>query len=813
MSELPHAARVVIVGGGIVGCSVAYHLGHAGVDEVLLLERDALTSGSTWHAAGLVGQLRSSANITQLLGYSVALYERLEAETGLATGWKRNGGLRLACTTERWTEVKRQATTARSFGLEMQLLSPKEAQALWPLMRIDDLVGAAFLPTDGQASPSDIARSLAKGATQQGVMIREHMPVTGLRVEQGRITGVETTAGTVACERVVLCCGQWTRQLAATVGVAVPLVSVQHQYVVTEPIDGVTPGLPTLRDPDRLTYWKEEVGGLVMGGYEPNPKPWTLDVPERFAFELLENDWDHFEPLMERALGRVPALETAGIKQMINGPESFTPDGWFILGEAPEVRGLFVGAGFNAFGIAAGGGAGMALAEWVRTGAPPYDLWAVDIRRFGKHHRDVGWVQTRTLEAYAKHYTMAWPAEEHTSGRPLRRSPLWDRLQAKGACFGEKLGWERPNWFAAPGEAPVDRYSWGRPGWHDAVGREHRAARERVAVFDQTSFAKFLVVGRDAERALSWLCANDVARPPGTLVYTQMLNEQGGIECDLTVARLAADEFYLVTGTGFATHDADWIRRHIPDGLDARLVDVTSAYAVLSVMGPRSRAVLQPLTRADLSNAAFPFGRCRAIELAGAPLLALRITYVGELGFELHIPVEFAATVYDAIMAEGAAHGIADAGYRAIESLRLEKAYRAWGSDIGPDHSPLVAGLGWAVKLKKDIPFLGRAALIEEARQPLPRLLAGFLVAPEVVLWGRETIYRNGERVGWLTSGGFGHTLQKGIGYGYVRRPVEGVTPAFVLSGRYELEVATERVPAEVFLEPPYDPHNARVKA
>jgi 4-methylaminobutanoate oxidase (formaldehyde-forming) len=813
MSELPHAARVVIVGGGIVGCSVAYHLGHAGVDEVLLLERDALTSGSTWHAAGLVGQLRSSANITQLLGYSVALYERLEAETGLATGWKRNGGLRLACTTERWTEVKRQATTARSFGLEMQLLSPKEAQALWPLMRIDDLVGAAFLPTDGQASPSDIARSLARGATQQGVMVREHSAVTGLRVEQGRITGVETTAGTVACERVVLCCGQWTRQLAATVGVAVPLVSVQHQYVVTEPIDGVTPGLPTLRDPDRLTYWKEEVGGLVMGGYEPNPKPWTLDVPERFAFELLENDWDHFEPLMERALGRVPALETAGIKQMINGPESFTPDGWFILGEAPEVRGLFVGAGFNAFGIAAGGGAGMALAEWVRTGAPPYDLWAVDIRRFGKHHRDVGWVQTRTLEAYAKHYTMAWPAEEHTSGRPLRRSPLWDRLQAKGACFGEKLGWERPNWFAAPGEAPVDRYSWGRPGWHDAVGREHRAARERVAVFDQTSFAKFLVVGRDAERALSWLCANDVARPPGTLVYTQMLNEQGGIECDLTVARLAADEFYLVTGTGFATHDADWIRRHIPDGLDARLVDVTSAYAVLSVMGPRSRAVLQPLTRADLSNAAFPFGRCRAIELAGAPLLALRITYVGELGFELHIPVEFAATVYDAIMAEGAAHGIADAGYRAIESLRLEKAYRAWGSDIGPDHSPLVAGLGWAVKLKKDIPFLGRAALIEEARQPLPRLLAGFLVAPEVVLWGRETIYRNGERVGWLTSGGFGHTLQKGIGYGYVRRPVEGVTPAFVLSGRYELEVATERVPAEVFLEPPYDPHNARVKA
>ena len=812
MSELPGAARVVIVGGGIVGCSVAYHLGHAGVDEVVLLERDALTSGSTWHAAGLVGQLRSSANITQLLGYSVKLYERLEAETGLATGWKRNGGLRLACNPERWTEVKRQATTARSFGLEMQLLSAKEAQDLWPLMRVDDVVGAAFLPTDGQASPSDIARSLAKGATQRGVLIREHTAVTGLRVEQGRITAVETAAGTIACNRVVLCCGQWTRQLAATVGVAVPLVSVQHQYVVTEPIAGVTPDLPTLRDPDRLTYWKEEVGGLVMGGYEPDPKPWTLDVPERFAFELLENDFDHFEPLMERALGRVPALETAGIKQMINGPESFTPDGWFILGETPEVRGLFVGAGFNAFGIAAGGGAGMALAEWVRTGQPPYDLWAVDIRRFGKNHRDVGWVRTRTLEAYAKHYTMAWPGEEHTSGRPLRRSPLYDRLKAKGACFGEKLGWERPNWFAAPGEEPVDRYSWGRPGWHEAVGREHRAVRERVAVFDQTSFAKFLVVGRDAERALTWLCANDVARPPGTLVYTQMLNERGGIECDLTVARLAADEFYLVTGTGFATHDADWIRRNIPEELDARLIDVTSAHAVLSVMGPNARAVLQPLTRADLSNAAFPFGRCRRIELAGAPLLALRITYVGELGFELHVPVEFAAAVYDAVMTEGEAHGIADGGYRAIESLRLEKFYRAWGSDIGPDHSPLMAGLGWAVKLKKDVPFLGREALLEQTRRPLPRLLAGFLVDPEVVLWGRETIFRDGERVGWLTSGGFGHTLQKGIGYGYVRRPELGVTPEFVLSGRYELEVATERVPATVFLDPPYDPHNARVK-
>ena len=814
MTDLPSSARIVVVGGGIVGCSVAYHLGRLDAGEVLLVERDRLTSGSTWHAAGLVGQLRTSANITQLLGYSVALYDRLEAETGQATGWKRNGGLRLACNADRWTEVRRQATTAHSFGLEMHLLSAREAQELWPLMNVDDVVGAAFLPTDGQANPSDIAQALAKGARAAGVAIREAVTVTGLEVEEGRVRAVLTDVGRVACERVVLCCGQWTRELAATVGVTVPLVSVQHQYIVTEPIEGVTPNLPTLRDPDRLTYYKEEVGGLVMGGYEPNPLPWAQEgVPPGFAFQLLAEDWDHFEPLMELALGRVPALQTAGVKQMINGPESFTPDGNFILGEAPEVRGLFVGAGFNAFGIAAGGGAGMALAEWVAKGAPPFDLWPVDIRRFGRNHKDVSWVRTRTLEAYAKHYTLAWPGEEMASGRPLRRSPLYDRLVAAGAVFGEKLGWERPNWFAAPGEEPRDIYSFGRPNWFEAVGREHRACRERVAVFDQTSFAKFLMVGRDAEAALSWICANDVAKPIGRLTYTQMLNAAGGIECDLTVARVAPDQFYIVTGTGFATHDFDWIARNVLPGLDAHLVDVTSAHAVLSVFGPAARSVLQTLTADDLSNAAFPFATGREIRLAGAPVLALRVTYVGELGWELHVPVEFAQTVYDALMAAGRAHGIADAGYRAIESLRLEKGYRAWGSDIGPDHSPLMAGLGWAVKLRTDAPFLGREALEARIATPLPRLLAGFTVAdPGVVLLGRETIFRDDRRCGWLTSAGWGYTVGKSIGYGYVRNE-DGDDADYVLGGRYELEVAGERVPAAPFLQPPYDPTNARVRA
>ncbi|MCC7253246.1 FAD-dependent oxidoreductase [Hyphomicrobium sp.] len=815
MSDLPSSAKIVVIGGGIVGCSTAYHLGKMGLTDVLLIERGKLTSGSTWHAAGLVGQLRSSANITQLLGYSVALYDRLEAETGLATGWKRNGGLRLACNAERWVEVKRQATTAKSFGLDMQLLTPREAQDLWPLMQVDDVVGAAFLPTDGQASPSDIAMSLAKGARQGGVTIREGVSVTGIEVEGGAVRAVATDQGRVACEKLVICAGQWSRQIGALAGVNIPLVSMQHQSLITERIDGMTSGLPTLRDPDRLTYWKEEVGGLVMGGYEPNPKPWTeTKLDEPFEFQLLDNDLEHFEPLLELAAGRVPAMQTAGIRQFINGPESFTPDGNFILGEAPEVRGIFVGAGFNAFGIAAGGGAGMALAEWVAKGAPPYDLWPVDIRRFGRNHLDTGWVRTRTMEAYAKHYTMAWPHEEHTSGRPLRRSPLYDRLKAQGAVFGEKLGWERPNWFAdvAAGEEARDLLSYGRQNWFAAVGREHQAARERVAVFDQISFAKFMIKGRDAVQALSWIAAGDVAKAPGRLVYTQMLNARGGIECDLTVARVADDEYYVVTGTGFATHDFDWIARSIPAGQDVRLIDVTSSYGVLAVMGPRSRDVLSPLTSADLSNGGFPFGTARRITLAGAPTLALRVTYVGELGWELHIPTEFVATVYDALMVEGAKHGIANAGYRAIESLRLEKGYRAWGAEIGPDHSPLVAGLGWAVKLKSNVPFQGREALVQQAAKPLPRLLAGFTADPSVVLLGRETIYRNGARVGWLASGGFGYTLGRSIGYGYVRRPEQGVDQDFVLSGTYELEVATERVPAEVTLQPLYDPENARIR-
>jgi sarcosine dehydrogenase len=813
MAQVPAQARAVIIGGGIIGCSTAYHLARLGWQDIVLIERNKLTSGSTWHAAGLVGQLRTSANITQLLKYSVELYDRLERETGQATGWKRNGGLRLACNPERMTEIKRQATTAHSFGLDMHLLTPAEARDLWPVMDIADLVGAAFLPTDGQANPADIAQALAKGARKAGVQIVEDCKVTGIHVATGIATGVSTALGDIRADVVVNCGGQWAREIGRLAGVSVPLQSMQHQYIVTEPIAGVPRNLPTLRDPDRLIYFKEEVGGLVMGGYEPNPIPWAVDgIPDGFHFTLLESDWDHFEPVMEQALARVPALATAGIKQLINGPESFTPDGNFILGEAPELQRFYVGAGFNAFGIASAGGAGRALAEWIAGGEPPMDLWPVDIRRFGALHRDRGWVLTRTVEAYSKHYTMAWPHEEYTSGRPLRLSPLYERLKNHGACFGSKLGWERPNWFAPSGVEPRDVYTYGRQNWFDAVGAEHRAVRERVGLFDQTSFAKFLFVGRDAEAALSWIAANDVARPPGSLVYTQMLNKRGGIECDLTVSRLAEDAYYIVTGTGFATHDFAWIKANVPPDLDARLIDVTASYAVLSLMGPRAREVLGAVTSADVSDAAFPFGTWRELMIGGAAVRALRVTYVGELGWELHIPVETAITVYDALMAAGKAHGIADAGYRAIESLRLEKGYRAWGSDIGPDHTPLEAGMAWAVKLKQNTPFLGREALAGQATGPLKKRLAAFtLDDPAVVLLGRETIFRDGQQVGWLTSGGYGYTVGKNIGYGYIRNPA-GVQTDWLLSGRYELEVAAERVPATIHLAPLYDPKMERIK-
>jgi 4-methylaminobutanoate oxidase (formaldehyde-forming) len=808
---LPTQAQIIVIGGGIIGCSTAYHLARDHKADVLLLEQGKITSGSTWHAAGLVGQLRSSASITKVLKYSVDLYKGLAPETGLDTGWKMTGCLRLATTQDRWTEYKRLATTARSFGMDMELVSADEVKRMWPLMDTSDLIGASWLPTDGQASPSDITQSLAKGARMHGAKIVEGVTVTGFRMDGRRITHVETTQGDIACDKVVNCGGMWARQLGAMAGVAVPLHPVKHQYIITEKIDGLSPDAPTLRDPDRRTYFKEEVGGLVMGGYEPNPQGWvTGDIPPNWEFRLFDDDFDHFGQHLEQAIARVPALEHTGVKQMINGAESFTPDGNFILGPAPECDNMYVGAGFNAFGIASGGGAGWVLAEWVMRGEAPLDLWAVDIRRFSRLHRDRDWVATRTLEAYGKHYTVAFPHEEYDSGRPRITSPLYARLQAKGAVFGSKLGWERPNWFAPAGVEARDHYSMGRQNWFGPVGDEHAHVRAHAGVFDQSSFAKYELSGPKAAEALEAICANRVARDVGRLTYTQLLNSRGGIEADLTVARLAEDRFYIVTGTGFRTHDFGWIADHLPK-TGVSFEDVTEGWGTLSLMGPRARDILAAVTAEDVSNAALPFGSARTLTIAGVKVRALRVTYVGELGWELHCPINQLGEVYDALMA--ADPDLRPVGYRALESLRLEKGYRAWSSDITPNDTPFEAGLGWAVKLKTSTPFLGRAALEAAQGKPLTKSLMTFTVEdPAAVLVGRETILRDGQAVGYLTSGGYGYSIGKSIGLGYVRHEA-GVTEPWLTAGRYALVIAGAETPATLSLKPLIDPEGARIKA
>ena len=812
---IPSHCKIVIIGGGIIGSSTAYHLAQLGETDTVLLEQGELTNGSTWHAAGLVGQLRSSANITQLLKYSIELYAQLGDETGQETGWKMNGGLRLACQDERVREIKRQITMAHSFGLEMHYLSPSEAAKLCPILDTSDLLGAAYLPTDGQANPSDLTRSLIKGARANGIRCIEHCRVDAITTKNQAVTSVKTSQGTIQCEIVVNCAGLWSRAIGALAGVNVPIVPMKHHYIVTGLIDGVTADMPTIRDPDRLIYFKEDVGGLVFGGYEPNPKDWPVDHPgDNFGFTLLDFDVDHFEPLMQAGLNRVPAMEKASIKEMICGPESFTPDGNFILGEAPEVRNYFVGTGFNAFGIASGGGAGKALAEWIASSAPPMDLGAVDIRRFGRVHQDRDWITRRTIELCSKHYTMAWPGEEHDSGRPYFQSALYGDLKAANAVFGEKLGWERPNWYAPQGQDARDIYSFGRPNWFDAVGVEHRAIRESVGMIDQSSFAKFILRGADALELLNLLCSNRMDRPVGSVVYTTMLNGAGGIECDTTVTRLAEDEFFIVAGTGYATHHFHHIVYHKPNHLnDLSLSDVTRDYSTLSISGPRSRDLLQPLLDLPLDNETFRFLKARPVKFGELDAWALRVSFAGELGWELHIPVANTVEIFRRINHQGKHFGLKNVGYRALETLRLEKGFLALGSDIGPDYTPLEAGMEKLVRLDSDIEFIGQKALLEQQRQPLKRRLACFTNNDEnITLHGRETIYRNGERVGWTSSAGWGYTVGANVAYGYVRNP-DGVSDAYLFSGDYELEVEHTRIPVQIQKNLLYDATSARMRS
>jgi glycine cleavage system aminomethyltransferase T/glycine/D-amino acid oxidase-like deaminating enzyme len=817
---VPHSTRVLIIGGGIVGCSVAYHLTKLGWNDVVLLEQGRLSGGTTWHAAGLVGQLRAQESMTKLIRYSTQLYSELEAETGLGTGWKQCGSLSVARTADRMTQLKRTAAIARAYGVECELLSPQDAGKLWPPMRVDDLVGGVWLPGDGKANPTDLTQALAKGARNRGAKIFEQTRVTAIAVEDRVARGAawqckDGTTGDIAAEIVVNCAGQWAKAVGRLCGVSVPMHSAEHYYIVTGEIAGVHRDLPVLRDPDGYIYFKEEVGGLVMGGFEPNAKPWGMaGIPQDFEFQLLPDDWEQFQILMENAIQRVPALETSEVKQFYNGPESFTPDNNFILGEAPELRNFYVGAGFNSMGIASAGGAGLALAEWIVTGEPTMDLWAVDIRRFARWQGNNRFLHDRVKETLGLHYAMPWPNRELETARPLRRSPVYHLLQAAGASFGTKLGWERANWFAPRGGKPVVEYSFGRQNWFEASAAEHQAARAGVVLFDMTSFSKILVKGRDAEAALQYLCANDVAVAPGRTVYTGMLNERGGYESDFTVTRLTHDEFLVVTGSAQPTRDMDFIERHVGANQRVAIVDVTSMYAVFALMGPKSRALLQKVSKAGFDSASFPYAASQEVDVGYATVRATRLTYVGELGWELYIPVEFAQSVYETLVEAGRKLGLKNGGYYAIDSLRMEKAYRAWGRELTPEHTPLEAGLGFAVKLDKGIDFRGRDALLALRTTGISRCLAAFtLDDPLAILWGGELIVREGQPAGHVTSAAYGHTLGRAVALGYVQNLRGAADAAFVTSGTYQLDIAGELFGATVHLRAPYDPAGTRIRS
>ena len=799
-------ARVVVIGGGIGGCSILYWLTRLGWSDVALVERSELTSGSTFHSAGLVGQLRNSLSLTQMMMNSVDLYRTLGEEVDLETGWREVGSLRLASSNEHMEELERQAAWAETFGLPLHLISADEAQSMFPPMSTEGVFGAAFLPSDGYVDPSQLTLALAKGARQRGATILTNTRVTGVRVEDGRVRAIETDQGTIECEYVVNAGGIYAHEIGLLAGVHVPLVAMAHQYAITKPT-GLSRDMPTLRDPARLVYFRSESGGLVMGGYERNPSVWGLGgIAPDFNSRLLEPDWDRFAPLFEAAISRVPALADAEIVTLINGPEAFTPDGEFILGES-AVAGFWVAAGFCAHGIAGSGGMGKLMAEWIVEGQPSLDAWALDSRRFGPQYRSRDYTLIRTHEIYATYYDVKYPGHERQAGRPLKVSPVNARHRDLGAAFGEKSGWERVNWYesnADAGDESTRPDGWAGMLWSPAIGAEHRACRESAALFDESSFAKLDVTGPGAAAFLERLCANGVARRVGAVTYTQLLNPRGGVECDLTVTRLAEDRFRIVTGTAFGNHDGAWIRQHLVD--DSVVVeDVTSKYACFALWGPRARDILQPLTESDLSHEAFGYMSAKEINVGAVPCLAVRVTFVGELGWELYCPSEYAVGLWDSLMAAGEPHGLVPGGYRAIESLRLEKGYRVWGSDVTTTDSPFEAGLGFAVKMKKG-EFIGREAL-ERAGEPTRRLACLVLDEPRSVVLGSEPVRFEGRPLGRVTSGGYGYSLASSIAYAYL--PSELVEPGT----RVSVGVFGRDVGAEVRAEPLFDPGNEKVRA
>ena len=814
---MPDRARVVVIGGGIVGCSVAYYLTKLGWSDVLVLERNTIAGGTTWHAAGLVTQLRATKTMIDINRVGVQLYSTLAKETGLPTGFRATGSITVTQTRDRMDELRRTISLARCYGIEIHEITPPEAGEMWPSMRTDDLEGAIYIPADGQTIPASTALAIARGVEMGGGRMIENTSVAGVLRRGGEVAGVSTDRGNVECEVVVCAAGMWSRQIGLDVGVDIPLHAAEHMWLVTNKMS-IPQDAPSLRDPDEQIYFRrdaEEQGGILMGGFESTAKPWGdagASIPDEYHFGLLEPDWEHFRVFWETAVRRVPAMREAGINRFCVSAESFTPDNRYLMGESPDLKNFFVATGLNSTGIAAAPGVGKAVAEWIVEGRPTMDLWEVDVRRFHRFQNSKQYLQDRTVETVGTLYGMHYPHRQMESARNARRSPFHERLASIGACFGESGGWERPNWYAPHGEKPVYEYSFGRQNWFQHSAREHRAVRETVGLFDQTSFAKFLLQGPDAVRVAQTIFAGEMDVEPGRIVYTAMPNEHGGFESDLTVTRTTESEYFIVTSGSTARRDFQWIRSHIPDGARAFLTDVSSAYAVLGVMGPRSRALLSELTDADTSNEAFPYLSSREIEIGYAPVRASRVTYVGELGWELYTPTEFAAHVFARVMDAGVAHDLRPAGFHAMESLRLEKGYRAWGHDVCDVDTVVEAGLTFAVAFDKGVEFIGRDALLRQIHQGVTRRLAIFtLDDSRPLLLGNEPIWRDGRLVGRITSGAFGHTLGVSVGMGYVQNP-HGVTPAWIRGGSYELEVGTERLTAKARLMPPYDPASERVR-
>ena len=801
-----HSAKHLIIGGGIIGCSIAYHLAKSGEKDVVLLEKAGLTEGATWHAAGLVGQLRSSRNTTRMLQKSVEMYDQLEAETGMAFDWKKVGSLRLAASADRVLETKRLTTMARSFGLEMNIITPAEAKDLFPYIDITDLHCAAFIPTDGHVDPASLCQAIASGARQHGAELRQNVQVLDFETTNGRITKVLTSTGSYEAETITLATGMWSREIGAKLGLQIPACAVEHQYIVTEPIPDFPPNMPTLRDPDRLVYYKPEAGGrLVIGGYEHNTLAFgDTGIPGDFVRQLLPENFERFEPLATNAAKVTPIVNQVGIRQVTNGPIPYSADGDFVMGPVPGFDNLMLATGFL-YGIAAGGGAGEMIAQWLVEGRPSLDLWPLDNRRFGAHSGARAFMYPRAIEHYAHHYKLRPPGQESTVARNLRLSPLHNVLKAKGAVFGSKNGWERPLWFAPEGVEPVDQLDFLKPGWKKFVAKEHRAVRKGVALVDQSSFSKFELTGPGALSALQNMAVSNMDMPVGSVIYTQLCNPLGGIEADLTITRLAENHFYIVPGAGFGVHDSDWIRRNLPANGSAHLHEVTSARAVINILGPKSREVLAQVCENDVSNAGFPFATAQEITIGAANVRAIRIGYVGELGYELHIPTEFARHVFDLLWKAGQAHHITNIGYRAIDGLRMEKGYLYWSADITPDYTPVEAGLGFRVHLKSKGNFIGRDVLEDQKRTGVSRKLCCFVSEDDLPLYGGETILRNGKVCSLVTSAAFGYSTAQSIIYGYL--PAE-----LASSTDFTLEAFGEQHPIRRVDAPLYDPENLRLK-